>query len=169
MRFIIACVVLGLEELHQKNVCYGDLKLENILICQRGYLKLTDFGLAQRLSSKHSTYKQDSARGTLVYLAPEIVEDQIASMASDLWSLGILAHELIFHEPPYTDEDTIQSGIFRRTCAQDEKHRIWKHNRLSKASKNLIDSLLRVNPTERLGYNHFDQIREHPFFEGFDW
>ena len=45
----MACVVCGLEELHQKKIIYRDLKPENILIFENGYVKLSDFGLAKRI------------------------------------------------------------------------------------------------------------------------
>ena len=49
MRFILACIVLGLEYLHERNIVYNDLKPENLLIFNDGYVKLTDFGLSQKL------------------------------------------------------------------------------------------------------------------------
>jgi serine/threonine protein kinase len=47
VRFIMGCIVLGLEYLHSKNIVYNDLKPENLLIFSDGYVKLTDFGLSQ--------------------------------------------------------------------------------------------------------------------------
>ena len=47
IRFILGCVILGLEYLHEKKIIYRDLKPENLLIFGNGYVKLTDFGLAR--------------------------------------------------------------------------------------------------------------------------
>ena len=47
VRFILACLILGMEYLHKHNIMYRDLKPENILIFENGYVKLTDFGLAK--------------------------------------------------------------------------------------------------------------------------
>ena len=49
VRFILACLILGLEYLHSRNIIYRDLKPENLLIFSNGYVKLTDFGLAREL------------------------------------------------------------------------------------------------------------------------
>lgn len=49
IRFILGCVVLGLEALHRKRVCYNDLKPENLLVFENGYVKLSDFGLSKHL------------------------------------------------------------------------------------------------------------------------
>jgi len=52
IRFILACVILGLEALHQKNICYNDLKPENLLVFQDGYVRLSDFGLSRHLQPR---------------------------------------------------------------------------------------------------------------------
>lgn len=55
VRFILACVVLGVEHLHSNNIVYRDLKPENVLIFNNGYVKLTDFGLAKKLQKDELT------------------------------------------------------------------------------------------------------------------
>lgn len=47
VRFILGCLILGMEYLHSNNIMYRDLKPENVLIFENGYTKLTDFGLAK--------------------------------------------------------------------------------------------------------------------------
>lgn len=66
----MACVVLGLECLHEHNLVYRDLKPENVLMFEDGYVKLTDFGLSKRVEQGDFT---NSLAGTKLYLAPEIV------------------------------------------------------------------------------------------------
>ena len=70
-RFIIACVVLGLECLHAHKLVYRDLKPENVLLLENGYVKLTDFGLSKRVEEDDVMF---SYAGTKQYLAPEMVE-----------------------------------------------------------------------------------------------
>ena len=49
VRFLLGCLILGMEYLHSKKYVYRDLKPENILMFENGYAKLTDFGLAKEL------------------------------------------------------------------------------------------------------------------------
>lgn len=70
IRFILGCVILGLEYLHEKKIIYRDLKPENLLIFGNGYVKLTDFGLARELKENEGT---KTLAGTTVYYAPEMV------------------------------------------------------------------------------------------------
>lgn len=47
VRFLLACLILGMEYLHSNNILYRDLKPENLLMFSNGYVKMTDFGLAK--------------------------------------------------------------------------------------------------------------------------
>ena len=87
VRFYSMQIVLGVGYLHEKGIAHRDLKLENIMIGQDGYIKLIDFGLAKTLK------KQAKARvSTPFYMAPEIIEGNY----DDKWAVGILIYEMIF-------------------------------------------------------------------------
>lgn len=51
IRFILGCVIMGLEYLHSKNIIYQDMKPENLLLFSDGYIKITDFGLSEKITS----------------------------------------------------------------------------------------------------------------------
>ena len=70
-RFYIAQVILALEHLHSKNIIYRDLKLENILVHDDGYIIISDFGLSKILSNEEQRCL--TMCGTLEYLAPEMI------------------------------------------------------------------------------------------------
>jgi protein kinase A len=55
IRFILGCLVLGMQYLHSKHIVYRDLKPENLLIFKNGYVKLTDFGLARELKEEEKS------------------------------------------------------------------------------------------------------------------
>lgn len=97
-KFYAACVILGLGHLHAKNYIYRDLKLENILLDDLGYAKLTDFGLAKFLKSDE---KAVTFCGTPEYLAPEVLLGKGHNRPADWWCLGILIYEMINGIPPF--------------------------------------------------------------------
>ena len=98
-RFFVACVLEGLEYLHRKNIVYRDLKPENCLLTNTGYLKLVrlfilcfqkhfqvDFGFAKKLASGRKTW---TFCGTPEYVSPEIILNKGHDQAADYWALGI--------------------------------------------------------------------------------
>jgi len=67
IRFIAACVILGLEYLHSNKIMYRDLKPENVLMFDNGYVKITDFGLAKKSEDDQIS---KTISGTPFYYAP---------------------------------------------------------------------------------------------------
>ena len=112
-KFIIACIITALSYLHNKDYIYRDLKPENVLFDENGYVKLTDFGLAKNIKIN------EQARtfcGTPEYLAPEVILDKGSNRPADWWSLGILAYEMIFGIPPFYSKDVQE--MYKRTLLQ---------------------------------------------------
>jgi serine/threonine protein kinase len=113
---------LGLEALHQKNVCYNDLKPENLLVFEDGYVKLSDFGLSMHLQPREKFF---SVVGTPAYFSPEMVLKDGCTTTSDLWSLGILAYELSNNECPFTVKDIGIPNKFAGLVLNTEMKRNW--------------------------------------------
>lgn len=70
-KFIIACIILGLEYLHRQQIIHRDLKPENILIDNEGFLRITDFGTSRFLENGHNIIRENS--GTPSYMSPETI------------------------------------------------------------------------------------------------
>lgn len=162
-KFFAACVTLGLGHLHTKNYIYRDLKLENILLDELGYAKLTDFGLAKFIQ------KGDKALtfcGTPEYLAPEVILGKGHNRPADWWSLGILIYEMMHGLPPFYS--TNMNMMYKRAI-KDTVH--WKSNvKISKNAKDIIVKLLSKNPRKRLGSEADSlEVLSHPWFESLDW
>lgn len=160
-KIYIAEIASALGHLHSLGYIYRDLKPENILLDHTGHVCLTDFGLSKDVEQGD---KAHTFCGTPEYLAPEIVSGQGHDKAVDWWALGILLYELTVGIPPFYDQNSnemytkIQRGILRFPPF------------LSEQCKQLIVALLNRSPEKRLGsLNDLEDIKNHPFYEGFDW
>lgn len=89
IKFLLAGIILALDELHRRDIIFRDLKPENILIYGDGYPKLTDFGVCVKKKDKKLCY---DIKGTLLYISPEMQLRRGYDRSHDLWSLGILAY-----------------------------------------------------------------------------
>ena len=91
-------MTLALGYLHQKGIAHRDMKLENVLVDDRGYLKIIDYGLAKMLRDDQEA---TSFCGTPEYLAPEIISKIGYDKSVDWWALGILMYEMLIGVTPF--------------------------------------------------------------------
>lgn len=103
VRFYAAQIVLALGELHKHNIIYRDLKPENVLLDNDGYIKLTDFGLSKE--NIIDTTSAHSFCGTPEYLAPEVLKRLGHGKPVDWWSLGAIIYEMMTGLPPFFSRD----------------------------------------------------------------
>ena len=92
VRFYSAQILLVFEYLHEIDLIYRDLKPENVLVQNNGYVKLTDFGFVKKLKPWDRTY---TLCGTPEYIPPEIIMNVGHGRAADWYTLGIFLYELL--------------------------------------------------------------------------
>ncbi|NXP72957.1 PAK3 kinase, partial [Ramphastos sulfuratus] len=89
----------GLHFLHSNYVIHRDIKSYNILLAMGGFVKLADFGVSACVTPEHS--KRMTYVGTLQWMAPEVMKQELCSFKADIWSLGVTAIEMVEGDPPY--------------------------------------------------------------------
>lgn len=162
VKFYAAQIALAIGYLHSKNICHRDMKLENILIDETGYLKLIDFGLAKIL--KDSELSQ-SFCGTPEYLAPEMVAQKGHDKTVDWWALGILIYEMLIGVTPFYNRSRNlmlmkiqQSKII---FPNKKKYKIDYSDEV----QDIIWKLLNKNKSKRLGaVGDYEEVLSHPWF-----
>lgn len=159
-RVIAAQVIEALSYLHSNGVVYGDLKPENVMINQQGVLKLGDFNL-----SATSSLLDNKIQGTISYIAPELLLQNYRSEKSDWWALGVLLHYLFYHRFPFKTRNQAEMivNLFSSSIVEEPPD-----CRAPKEFRNFLLALLEKDPKKRIG-DSVQQIKKHPFFNGFDW
>ncbi len=89
--FFVACLLLGLEYIHSNNVLHRDIKPENLVLDERGYVRITDFGIAKVYQKENSS----ETSGTPGYMSPEVMCAQNHNIAVDYFAVGVIAYEFM--------------------------------------------------------------------------
>lgn len=82
---------MGLEYIHSKCVIHRDIKPENLVIDNKGFVRITDFGISKIFSKSNS----NETSGTPGYMAPEVMKAQQHTHAVDYFALGVIAYEFM--------------------------------------------------------------------------
>ena len=163
VKFYVANILLILEELHKNKIIYRDLKIDNLLIKDNGYLTVMDITYAKEL--KKFSEKTFTLCGTPNYLAPEIILNNGYNFSVDFWSLGIIFFELLTGKDPFSSKDPIL--IYQNILTNNKKF----PKIIDRDAKTLINHLLVADPKKRYGClkNGVSDIKNHRLYNDFQW
>ncbi|XP_039124202.1 3-phosphoinositide-dependent protein kinase 2-like isoform X2 [Dioscorea cayenensis subsp. rotundata] len=171
-RFYTAEVVEALEYLHGLGLIHCDIRPENLLLTADGHIKIADFGCVRPDKDSRITVplnllseNTQAFTGRTAYAPPEIQNSSPASPGNDLWALGCTLYHMLAGASPF--KDAFELLVFQRIISRG----INIPEYFSDEASDLIDKLLDIDPSRRLGAgpDGYLALKLHPFFKGIDW
>src|SRR5262249_19229223 len=115
---VLRQVTLGLEAAHRAGIVHRDIKPSNILRTSSGAVKILDFGVAKLMDESQAQMTQAGQPiGTVLYMSPEQLAGERVDARSDLWSLGVLAYEVLAGVSPFQTDSS--AAITQRILNDD--------------------------------------------------
>lgn len=174
-QFYIGSMILAVEYLHKKKVVYRDIKPENIIIDQQGYLKLIDMGTAKVLRSENGICRTTTTLGTPHYMAPEILKGKGYGFNVDLWSIGtffinigVCLYEFMCGFVPFGEDCDDPQEVYELIGSKVLSFPDFFDVPENKIAKKFIEQLLNRSPDARLG-GSYATLKAHRWFEKLDW
>lgn len=177
-RFYIAELAVAVEYLRTRGIIHRDIKGDNLVLDGEGHVILTDFGFAKNIladpgdaatspPSSSAIRRQHTSCGTLAYIAPEVLYNarrrQGYGLAVDWWSMGVVLFTFLTGFFPFLKG----SGAETSHAIVNTPLQYPSKPPLSSAARDLLQQLLQKDPANRI--TSLAQLRQHPFFDGFDW
>ena len=109
-------ILRGLQYLHSKGIVHRDIKCANVLLDTNGVVKLTDFGCSGQISLSASHNENDllnSIKGTIPWMAPEVICQRDYGCKADIWSLGCLLIEMKTGKSPWGKLENFVQALFK--------------------------------------------------------
>jgi len=150
----------GLEFLHSQKIVHRDLKLENILVHEDGYVMISDFGLSGTRKNITNKNELKDIAGSPNYVAPEILSGRgYDGYAADIWSSGVILYALLAGFLPFEDNDF--KKLFALIVDCNPQFPKW----FNVTAVHLMAKIFVVDPEARIT---LPQIKEHAFYLGID-
>ncbi|KAI1795796.1 Pkinase-domain-containing protein [Ganoderma leucocontextum] len=108
-------ILLGLNYLHERDIIHRDIKGANILVDNKGGIKITDFGISKKVEDNlmpGNRAHRPSLQGSVFWMAPEVVQQKAYTFKADIWSVGCLVVEMLTGEHPWPHLSQMQA-IFK--------------------------------------------------------
>ena len=106
-------ILSALQHAHQAGIIHRDIKPQNILVNQQGYIKVSDFGIARMVGANTATISDanNSVMGSVHYFSPEQARGETATVLSDLYSVGVVLYEMLTGTVPFEAETSVAVAL----------------------------------------------------------
>ena len=164
-RFFLACIIHSLSYIHKNKVIHRDIKPENLVLDDKGYVHITDFGIAKINMPDNSS----ETSGTPGYMCPEVMNGKNHSFPADYFSIGVIGYEFMMGRRPYRGrgrkEIKEQMISYQAKIEEDEMKEGW-----SNESVDFINQLLCRKENKRLGSkNGIKELKIHAWLKYYPW
>jgi serine/threonine protein kinase len=164
-RFFIANMVYALQYIHDHNVIHRDIKPENLVLDEKGYVRITDFGIAKENMPDNSS----ETSGTPGYMAPEVMRAKNHSFPVDFFAIGVIGYEFMLGRRPYYGKNRKEIKEQMLSTPAVIKEENIAHG-WSTDSADFINLLLKRKEEKRLGYkNGAIELMRHPWLRYYPW
>ncbi|XP_006638269.2 serine/threonine kinase 17a like [Lepisosteus oculatus] len=158
---LVRQILSGVAYLHRNNVVHLDMKPQNLLLTSSrplGDIRIVDFGLSRRMDNVKEVRE---ILGTPEYVAPEILNYEPISTATDMWSIGVLAYVMLTGESPFLGEDKQETFLNISQVNVDYSQDVFEG--VSNPAVDFIKTLLIKNPRKRATA---EECLQHPWLSG---
>ncbi|KAF5188939.1 Mitogen-activated protein kinase kinase kinase npk1 [Thalictrum thalictroides] len=153
-------LLLGLEYLHKNGIMHRDIKGANILVDNKGCIKLADFGASKKVVELATITGAKSMKGTPYWMAPEVILQTGHNFSADIWSVGCTVIEMATGKPPWSEMYQEVAALFHIGTTKSHPP-IPEH--LSKEAKDFLLKCLQKEPDKREAAS---KLLQHPFVTG---
>jgi len=158
-QFYACSLMLAIDYLHERKCIYRDIKPENIMVGENGFIKVIDFGTVKEITDRTATII-----GTPHYMAPEVVMGEGYSFPIDFWSIAICMYEFMCGGVPFGENAEDPMDVYMAVINDDIRFPSFVKD---KEFMSLIKKMLSKSPMNRLC--KFAQIKSDNWFNNYQW
>ncbi|KAF0915383.1 hypothetical protein E2562_035942 [Oryza meyeriana var. granulata] len=153
-------ILQGLEYLHNNAIIHRDIKGANILVDNKGCIKLADFGASKQVAKLATVTAAKTMKGTPHWMAPEVIVGSGHNFSADIWSVGCTVIEMATGKPPWSQQYQEVALLFHVGTTKSHPP-IPEH--LSSEAKDFLLKCLQKEPELR---STASDLLKHPFVTG---
>ena len=157
-QFFMSFIFIVLEYLNNRKICHRDLKPDNIMVDEKGFIKIIDFGTSVEIENFTSTIT-----GTPHYIAPEVLIGKGYNFSCDYWSAGIIAHEIYYNFYPFGNKAIDPMDVYREVIKKELK--LPKNGNVN--VNDFIKKLLKKKVSDRIC--SLEKVKECDLYTDYNW